>query len=65
MMKTDTAPKNLTEIEDAGTIAWLSDTLAPARDRTRALPAPDAVARMRARVLADATPDRTRRSIAA
>jgi hypothetical protein len=65
MTKTDTAPRNITEIEDAGAMAWLAEKLAAARARAREVPSADAVARMRERVLSEATPERERPSIAA
>jgi bacillopeptidase F (M6 metalloprotease family) len=54
-MTTRTMPINLTNIEDEDQAAerWLTDTLAAARHRVQDAPSPEAVARMRVRILAE------------
>jgi hypothetical protein len=56
---------NITDFDDAATVRWLRARLEPARVRTAATPAAEAVDRIRARVFGEATPRRGHRSIAA
>jgi hypothetical protein len=52
-MTTETAAA-ITSIEDASTARWLTQTLAPARDRVQAEPSDEALERIRARVFGEA-----------
>lgn len=58
MMKTEPQPDNITDMEDAATARWLTVKLAPARHRTLEGPGAEAVARMRSRILDEASQKR-------
>ena len=45
MMTTDSKPDNVTDIEDAEMVRWLTERLSPARRRALEGPAADIVAR--------------------
>lgn len=62
---TTKTPANVTDIEDATTARWLAGTLNDARASVKGVPTADAVDRIRARVLGEAAPRKTERSIAA
>jgi hypothetical protein len=56
------AQPNITSIDDAAAVRWLASMTEGARTRSLASPSPDAVARMRIRVMNGiATPKATRR----
>jgi hypothetical protein len=55
----------ITDIEDAATVRWLANTLAPARAEARHEPTEDAIDRMRTRVFGAAARPRHRQGIAA
>ena len=57
----ENSPAEITEIEPAATEKWLTRTLAPARARVKDAPSVEAVARVRARVLSEATPTKRTR----
>lgn len=57
--------KNITPLEDARTVRWLQDALAPARARLLEAPTLEALARIRERVLTEAAARTRERSIAA
>jgi len=50
---TNDAPANVTPIEDAAAIRWLTVALEHARREAQTQPSPDAVARMRARIFSE------------
>jgi hypothetical protein len=55
-MTIDTLPTSITDIsdiDDAEAVRWLSDALEPARKLAKDMPTPDAVARMRARLFTE------------
>lgn len=60
-MTTDAKPENITDIEDAETARWLMAKLEPARRRTLEGPPTEAIARIRARVLEEASTDKKRK----
>jgi hypothetical protein len=60
-MTTEAKPENITALEDAETVRWLTDKLAPARRRTLEGPATEAIARIRARVLEEASSQKKRK----
>lgn len=64
-MTTANLAENVTPLEDLRTVRWLQDTLAPARARLRETPTPEALARIRERVLGDTATRKRERSIAA
>ena len=62
MMKTDPKPTSINEFndataEDAAAATWLAEKLAPAR--AQGIPGAEAIARMRARILDEATRKRS------
>lgn len=65
MTMTTKTPNNLTSMVEATTVRWLAKTLAHARIDTKNVPTPDAVGRIRARVLGVEATQKTERSIAA
>ena len=62
---TTKTPAIITNIEDATTSKWLSQTLANARDRLQQCPTDEAVDRIRMRVFGVASPRKQQRFIAA
>jgi hypothetical protein len=58
MMQIETELNNVTELdspaEDAAAAAWLTERLAAARSKAEGAPTPEAIARMRARILDEA-----------
>ncbi|HXK32642.1 MAG TPA: hypothetical protein VNM91_01340 [Dehalococcoidia bacterium] len=64
-MTTANPAKNVTPLEDLRAVRWLQDALAPARARLREAPTPEALARIRERVLGDTATRKRERSIAA
>jgi hypothetical protein len=64
MMKTDTKPTSITKYDeatadDAAAVNWLTEKLAAAREQ--GIPGAEAIARMRARVLDEASRKRSRK----
>jgi hypothetical protein len=55
----------ITDIEDAATVRWLANALAPARAEARHEPTDEAIDRMRARVFGKAARPKHRQRIAA
>ena len=60
-MTTEAKPDNIIDIEDAETVRWLTAKLASARRRTLEGPATEAIARIRARVLEEASTQKKRK----
>jgi hypothetical protein len=58
-------PAAITDIEDAATVRWLANTLAPARAEARRLPSEEALDRIRTRVFGDTATRKHRQRIAA
>jgi hypothetical protein len=60
-MMTDTKPENIADFEDVATARWLTEKLEPARRRVLEGPPVEAIARMRSRVLEEASAQKKRK----